>query len=240
MDIAGDCCGGEFAAPPFVAKIYQMVSDPANDSIISWGRNSNSFVVLDPFGFCQNLLPLHFKHSNFSSFVRQLNTYGFRKVNPDHWEFAHPSFLRGQSQLLSRIARKRKERDVEIDEDDRALVMELRRLKEEQRAIEDKLERLSRRVMETERRPRKMLQFLVRVFEDPQMLGRLKGRAGIGEGEGFGWEKKERLRIDGEPPPPQPWERWFRVGFGGRWGRFWLGSVSYGFSLIFVFFFFSF
>ncbi|KAL9344835.1 hypothetical protein Peur_062510 [Populus x canadensis] len=45
------------------------------DSMVSWSSNKNSFVVWNVPGFQRDLLPKYFKHKNFSSFVRQLNTY---------------------------------------------------------------------------------------------------------------------------------------------------------------------
>ncbi|KAM0912933.1 hypothetical protein ACQ4PT_012487 [Festuca glaucescens] len=217
---------GPAGVAPFVAKTYRMVDDPTTDGVIAWGRGSNSFVVADPFVFSQTLLPAHFKHSNFSSFVRQLNTYGFRKVDPDTWEFAHVSFLRGQTHLLRQIVRrsgsggKRKDEagagtgscGAEDDEDSSSssstmVAMEVVRLRQEQKAIEDRVAVMWRRVQETERRPKQMLAFLLKVVGDPDVLRRLVAGSGSGSSgsprghdggreEGGAEVKRPRLLLD--------------------------------------------
>lgn len=60
---------------PFLTKTFEMVNDPNTNHIVSWNRGGISFVVWDPHSFSATILPLYFKHNNFSSFVRQLNTY---------------------------------------------------------------------------------------------------------------------------------------------------------------------
>lgn len=52
-------------------------------SVAYWTDNGESFVISNPQAFAETVIPLYFAHSNFSSFVRQLNFYGFRKVKND-------------------------------------------------------------------------------------------------------------------------------------------------------------
>lgn len=97
--------------PPFLTKLYALVSDPTTTPLVSWTPHGDpaarSFTVHKPSDFAAEILPRHFKHNNFSSFVRQLNQYGFHKQDPDHWTFAHAAFRRGRTDLLADISRRR-------------------------------------------------------------------------------------------------------------------------------------
>ncbi|GLT54251.1 hypothetical protein SLA2020_274640 [Shorea laevis] len=92
---------------PFLIKTYELVDDSRTDHIVCWGEDETTFVVWRPPEFARDLLPNYFKHNNFSSFVRQLNTYGFKKIVSDRWEFANEYFRKGAKHLLSEIHRRK-------------------------------------------------------------------------------------------------------------------------------------
>lgn len=101
----------------FVRKLYKMLEDPTYNSVVRWGNDGDSFVVLENEKFTKTILPKHFKHSNFASFVRQLNKYDFHKVRHNDesgqatygqgaWEFKHPEFRQHKKDNLDNIRRK--------------------------------------------------------------------------------------------------------------------------------------
>lgn len=114
--------GKPMATNNFVTKLYQMINDPKSTHFIAWTDLGTSFVVSNVGEFSRSILGSHFKHNNFSSFVRQLNMYGFHKINrtpraqrtstdAQTWEFSHHKFLRGRPDLLDEIKRKALEPD---------------------------------------------------------------------------------------------------------------------------------
>ncbi|WOG86571.1 hypothetical protein DCAR_0205786 [Daucus carota subsp. sativus] len=189
---------GNFSAlPPFIAKTYEMVDDFSTDLIVSWSMNNRSFVVWNPPEFSRILLPRFFKHNNFSSFIRQLNTYGFRKVDPEQWEFANEDFVRGEPHLLKNIHRRKpvhshsaqnlhghgassspltdSERrgyreDIErLRYEKESLHLELQRRNEEKHIFELQMQILTERVQHLERRQTDAISSLAETLKKPAL-----------------------------------------------------------------------
>ncbi|WOK92730.1 heat stress transcription factor A-1-like [Canna indica] len=214
------------APPPFLSKTYEMVDDPATDATVSWGPANNSFVVWNTTEFARDLLPKYFKHNNFSSFVRQLNTYGFRKVDPDRWEFANEGFLRGQKHLLKNISRRKSthghnqqqqpqpqntievgkfglEEEIErLKRDKNVLMQELVRLRQQQQTTDQQLNTLGQRLQGMEQRQQQMMSFLAKAMQSPGFLAQFVQQNDSNR-RIVGVSKKRRLprqenKLDGE------------------------------------------
>ncbi|GMI71034.1 heat shock transcription factor A3, ARABIDOPSIS THALIANA HEAT SHOCK TRANSCRIPTION FACTOR A3 [Hibiscus trionum] len=189
--------------PPFLSKTFDLVDDPSLDPIISWGPTGESFVVWDPVEFSRLILPRNFKHNNFSSFVRQLNTYGFRKIDTDKWEFANEAFQRGKKHLLKNIQRRKSpqsqqvgnylgpstevgrsgvEGEIERLKKEKSMLMqEVVELQQEQQGTARHVEVVNKRLQSAEQRQKQMVSFLAKLFQNPTFLARLRQKKEQGE-----------------------------------------------------------
>ncbi|CAN8254714.1 unnamed protein product [Cochlearia groenlandica] len=172
----------ETGPPPFLLKTYEIVEDPNTDHIVSWNRGGTSFVVWDLHSFSAFLLPRHFKHSNFSSFIRQLNTYGFRKIEAERWEFTNEGFLLGQKQLLKSIKRRssfttsspsNNDTCLELRREKQVLMMELVRLRQQQQTTKSYVKAMEQRIQGAEKKQRQMMSFLAKAMQSPTFLHQL-------------------------------------------------------------------
>ncbi|TVU35110.1 hypothetical protein EJB05_16981 [Eragrostis curvula] len=187
--------GGGSSLPPFLSKTYEMVDDPATDAVVGWTPPGTSFVVANQAEFCRDLLPKYFKHNNFSSFVRQLNTYGFRKVDPEQWEFANEEFIRGQRHRLKNIHRRkpifshsshnpstgpladheRREYEEEIERlkgENAALTLELEKNAEKKVLTDNRMQELEDKLIYLEDRQKNLITYIRDIVKAPEFLSR--------------------------------------------------------------------
>lgn len=61
----------------FIRKTYELLEEGKFSNIVSWSDDGNFLIIKDAEDFSQKILPVYFKHSNFTSFVRQV-----RHLNP--------------------------------------------------------------------------------------------------------------------------------------------------------------
>ncbi|XP_050830249.1 heat shock factor protein 3-like isoform X2 [Serinus canaria] len=150
---------GPGAVPGFLAKLWALLEDPDSDDVICWSRNGENFCILDEQRFAKELLPKYFKHNNISSFIRQLNMYGFRKVialengiitaeKSSVIEFQHPFFKQGKAHLLENIKRKVsavRTEDLKVcTEDLHKVLSEVQEMREQQNNMDVRLANMKR------------------------------------------------------------------------------------------------
>jgi hypothetical protein len=95
----------------FPGKLYCLLVEAereGNDHIISFTPDGGAFKINNREAFIEVESPKHFRHTHITSFVRQLNFYGFKRQpkGPNRGGFAHPFFLRGHPELLVKIEKK--------------------------------------------------------------------------------------------------------------------------------------
>ena len=79
----------------FLSILYDILNDISYNDIISWNIEGNGLIIKNITKLCEIILPKYYKHNNYSSFVRQLNIYGFHKSQgliTDGEKFEHETF----------------------------------------------------------------------------------------------------------------------------------------------------
>jgi len=140
---------------------------------------------------------------------------GFRKIDPERWEFANEYFVKGQKHLLKNIHRRKpihshshshqpgalpdNERALFEDEIDRlsqekaALQADLWKFNEQQSGAVSQIEYLEQRVLDMEQRQVKMLSFLQQASKNPQFVSKLAKMAETSPIFADAFHKKRRL-----------------------------------------------
>ena len=90
----------------FPQRLFVLMDNNHTD-LINWCEHGLSFRIHDSDKFSSTILPKYFKHAKFTSFQRQLNLYGFKRITKgeDSGAYFHPKFQRGRKDLLNEIKR---------------------------------------------------------------------------------------------------------------------------------------
>ena len=102
---------------PFIKKLLQLFDDSGLSNIIIWEEvgNYGLITIIDPERLENEVLPKYYRHTRTSSFIRQLNIHGFKKVfkrrektSANSLVYVNKYFLRSQQSLYYLIRRNMK------------------------------------------------------------------------------------------------------------------------------------
>merc|ERR1712038_61882 len=147
--------------------------------LADWSDDGETFVVKNPDEFAKQIIPQYFKHSNFSSFKRQLNFYGFKKVpikavrtseydkeSSKHVRFYNEKFKRGRKDLLCQIQRSTRNGNNANNQN-----QEIKTLKDRVAMLEDEVYRMGQAYMNLESQMNQMLANMGSFGPDPTQSG---------------------------------------------------------------------
>lgn len=97
----------EKKTPQFPVVLHKILCNPESRDVISWLPHGRSWRIVDPNTLERKIIPKYFRHSKYSSFLRQVNGWGFCRVSdgPDLDSYYHEQFLRGLPQICLKMTR---------------------------------------------------------------------------------------------------------------------------------------
>jgi len=99
-----------FLVPPsrvatFPVKLHVILSRKDFSHVICWMPHGRSWRLVDPVEFEMTIIPTYFGHASLSSFMRQANGWGFKRITKgkDKNSYYNEHFLRGLPHLCKKI-----------------------------------------------------------------------------------------------------------------------------------------
>lgn len=93
----------------FPEKLHQLLAENKFPDVISWLPHGRSFLVHKTKDFESCVMGSYFTHTKITSFQRQLNLYGFKRITKgaDRGSYYHEYFLRWMPKLCARMRRQK-------------------------------------------------------------------------------------------------------------------------------------
>ena len=122
----------------FYTQLYTILKHTEYSECIKWSEDGSSIIILNKNALTEKVFPNFFKHHNYSSFVRQLNLYNFKKIKSSKKTqhiYKHDQFNSSKSiEEIGLIKRKDKIDDdfiIPSNEDKNEFIEKIEKLDEE-------------------------------------------------------------------------------------------------------------
>ena len=84
----------------------EILATEEHADVVGWLPHGRGFIIYKKKKFAVEVLPVHFKHSKFTSFTRKLNRWGFSRVTrgPETGAYYHKFFQRNDLRLCMQMS----------------------------------------------------------------------------------------------------------------------------------------
>jgi len=105
MACAGTAVVGSQSDLSFPLKLHHIME--TEPRVMKWNTDGKSFRIIDEDTLVERILHQHFRTSRFSSFTRNLNIYGFKKIAKGEFagSYFHPRFSKGDIATIASMKR---------------------------------------------------------------------------------------------------------------------------------------